>query len=126
MDGRRVAPLMGDYSDANVGVLRLRALPNFWNHSSCDHGVTTRLTPAGLRQTRARVYWLVHEDAREGIDYQLEALKPFWQLTSEQDWELCERVQTGVTSTAYRPGPLSKGREYNLDAFIRWYLRQLV
>jgi Rieske 2Fe-2S family protein len=125
MDGQRVAPLMGDYPDANVGVLRLRALPNFWNHSSCDHGVTTRLTPRGPRQTQARVYWLVHEEAREGIDYQLETLKPFWQLTSEQDWELCERVQIGVTSSAYQPGPLSKGREYNLDAFIRWYLRQL-
>jgi hypothetical protein len=46
MDGQRVAPLMGDYRDASVGVLRLRTLPNFWNHSSCDHAVTTRLLPA--------------------------------------------------------------------------------
>ena len=28
MDGRRVAPLMGEYKSANVGVLRLRTLPN--------------------------------------------------------------------------------------------------
>ncbi|HEY3992801.1 MAG TPA: SRPBCC family protein [Ktedonobacteraceae bacterium] len=48
-----------------------------------------------------------------------------WQLTSEQDWELCERVQRGVSSSAYRPGPLSTLREYNLDAFLRWYLSQL-
>jgi len=51
---------------------------------------------------------------------------PFRQFTSEQDWELCARVQRGVNSTAYRPGPLSQKREYNLDAFLRWYLRQLV
>ncbi len=38
MDGGGVAPLMGDYRDSDVGVLRLRTLPNFWNHSSCDHG----------------------------------------------------------------------------------------
>ena len=125
IDGQRVAPLMGEYKNANVGVLRMRTLPNFWNHSSCDHAVTTRLLPAGLHLTRARVIWLVHEDAQEGTDYQLDKLIPFWQLTSEQDWELCERVQSGINSTAYRPGPLSKIREYNLDAFIRWYLRQL-
>jgi Rieske 2Fe-2S family protein len=67
----------------------------------------------------------VDEDAREGVDYELEKMLPFWQLTSEQDWELCERVQRGVSSRAYQPGPLSKTREYNLDAFIRWYLRQV-
>jgi len=126
IDGRRVAPLMGEYCNANVGVLRMRTLPNFWNHSSCDHAVTTRLIPAGLHLTKARVTWLVHEDAQEGVDYELDKLTPFWQLTSEQDWELCERVQRGINSTAYRPGPLSKTREYNLDAFLRWYLRQLV
>lgn len=125
MDGQRVAPFMGHYTNSNVGVLRLRTLPNFWNHASCDHAVSTRLLPAGLHLTRARVIWLVHEDAHEGRDYQLDKLIPFWQLTSEQDWELCERGQRGIHSTAYRPGPLSKVREYNLDAFIRWYLRQM-
>jgi glycine betaine catabolism A len=125
MDGQRIAPLMGDYRDASVGVLRLRTLPNFWSHSSCDLAVTTRLLPAGLHLTRARVTWLVHEDAREGVDYELDRLMSFWQLTSEQDWELCERVQRGVSSTAYYPGPLSRTREYNLDAFLRWYLHQL-
>lgn len=125
MNGQRVAPLMGEYRDANVGVLRMRTLPNFWNHSSCDHAVTARLLPVGLHLTKARVIWLVQENAQEGVDYELDKLLPFWQLTSEQDWELCERVQHGINSTAYRPGPLSKTREYNLDAFIRWYLRQL-
>ena len=61
----------------------------------------------------------------EGVDYYLDQLMPFWQLTSEQDWQLCERVQQGVTSTKYRPGPLSEYKEYNVDAMIKWYLRQL-
>ena len=126
LDDQRVAPLMGDYRDERVGVLRLRALPNFWSHASCDHAVTTRLLPAGLHRTLVRVTWLVDAQAQEGIDYELERLMPFWQFTSEQDWELCARVQRGVNSTAYRPGPLSQKREYNLDAFLRWYLRQLV
>ncbi len=125
MDGQQVAPLMGDYRDPDVGTLRMRALPNFWNHSSCDHGVSTRLLPAGPQQTAIRVYWLVDEKAVEGRDYQLDKVMPFWQLTSEQDWLICERQQTGVNSTAYRPGPYSTYKEYNVDGFIRWYLKML-
>lgn len=125
MDGSQVAPLMGDYSDADVGTVRMRSLPNFWNHSSCDHGVSTRLLPLGPELTEIRVWWLVDEKAQEGRDYDLAKVMPFWQLTSEQDWEICERQQRGVNSSAYLPGPYSTYKEYNVDAFIRWYLKQI-
>lgn len=126
LDGRRVAPLMGEYRTEEVGVLRMRTLLNFWSHASCDYAMTTRLLPLGIDWTSARVTWLVDAAAVQGVDYQLEELLPFWQLTSEQDWELCARVQRGVNSRAYRPGPLSQTREYNLEAFLRWYVRQLL
>lgn len=125
MDGSQVAPLMGDYKDADVGTVRMRSLPNFWNHSSCDHGVSTRLLPLGPELTAIRVWWLVDQNAVEGRDYDLAKLMPFWQLTSEQDWEICERQQRGVNSSAYVPGPYSTYKEYNVDAFIRWYLHQI-
>ena len=125
MDGRQVAPLMGDYHNADVGTLRMRTMPNFWNHSSCDHAVSTRLLPAGPQRTNIRLIWLVDKDAVEGTDYELEDVMPFWQLTSEQDWELCERAQRGVNSSHYTPGPYSTHKEYNVDGFVRWYLRQL-
>ncbi len=126
MNGQQVAPLMGSYATAEVGTLRMRGLPNFWNHSSCDHAVTTRLLPAGPQKTLARVIWLVHEDAVEGTDYHLETLLPFWQLTSEQDWEIVKNAQRGVNSRAYRPGPYSPAKEYNVEAFVCWYLRQMI
>lgn len=122
MDGRQVAPLMGDYPDADVGTLRMRALPNFWNHSSCDHGVSTRLLPMGPQLTAIRVWWLVAGTAVEGRDYDLEKVMPFWQLTSEQDWLICERQQKGINSSAYRPGPYSSFKEYNVEGFVQWYL----
>jgi Rieske 2Fe-2S family protein len=125
MDGRQVAPLMGDYPDPDVGTARVRMLPNFWNHSSCDHSVSVRLTPAGLYRTQVRMYWLVDENAEEGRDYELDRLLPFWQLTAEQDWEICLNQQRGVNSRAYVPGPLSIYKEYNVDNFLRWYLRRL-
>ena len=125
MDGRQAAPLMGDYRDADVGTLRVRTLPNMWHHASCDHAVTTRLLPAGLQRTAVRVTWLVHQDAVEGRDYRLDDITPFWQLTSEQDWALCEQAQKGVNSSHYLPGPFSTYKEYNVDAFVRWCLHQL-
>ena len=125
MDGRQVAPLMGDYTDSDVGTLRIRTMPNFWNHSSCDHCVSTRLLPGGPQQTRVRLIWLVDENSVEGNDYELHKLMPFWQLTSEQDWKLCERAQRGVNSSRYEPGPYSTFKEYNVDGFVRWYVNQL-
>lgn len=125
MDGARVAPFMGALQSPDAGVLRLRGLPNFWAHASCDHAVFTRLLPAGKGATRARVTWLVDGAAAAHTQYSLERLLPFWKLTSEQDWELCARAARGVVSAAYRPGPLSRDREYNVDAFIRWYLARL-
>lgn len=126
MDGARVVTqLLGDYQDADVGVVRLRTMPNFWGHASCDHAVLTRLLPGGHKKTLARSYWLVHQDAVEGVDYHLDKLLPFWQLTAEQDWELCKRAQDGVDSPAYQPGPLSKDREYNVNALVMWYMLQM-
>lgn len=125
MDGRPVGPLMGDYPTHDVGTLRMRTMPNFWNHSSADHGVSTRLAPMGVDRTRVQVTWLVHQDAVEGKDYTLDTLLPFWQLTSEQDWELCEKNQAGVASSAFTPGPYSSKREYNVIRWSEWYLREV-
>ncbi len=125
MDGRQVAPLMGDYTEADVGTMRCRTMPNMWNHSSCDHVVSTRLLPLAANRTQVRVMWLVHPEAEVGRDYELEKLMPFWQLTSEQDWELCRFAQIGISSSAYNPGPYSTHKEYNVDAFVRWYLEAL-
>jgi glycine betaine catabolism A len=105
--------------------LRLRMLPNFWAHVSVDHAVSTRLSPAGPGVTRAVVTWLVAEGSEEGTDYALAALLPFWQLTSEQDWAICERQQRGVCSSGYAPGPLSKELEYNVVNLHVWLRRRL-
>jgi len=67
----------------------------------------------------------VHKDAVEGRDYRLEKLMPFWQRTSEQDWEICEANQAGILSPRYQPGPYSSVRETNVQHFVDWYLRAL-
>jgi len=125
MDGKQVAPLMGDYTDPEVGTLRVRTMPNFWVHASCDHSVAVRLTPHGLTNTSIRMIWLVDGQAEAGRDYDLEKLLPFWLLTAQQDWAICANQQRGVNSHAYTPGPLSTFKEYNLERFLRWYLQEM-
>jgi Rieske 2Fe-2S family protein len=60
-----------------------------------------------------------------GRDYDLDRLLAFWRITSEQDWDLCERNHAGVRSPAYTPGPYSPAREYNVAAFDDWYLERM-
>ncbi len=125
LDGRQVAPLMGSFRSAEVGTCRVTTWPNFWLHASCDHAVSTRLLPAGPQETHIQVSWLVDADAVEGRDYQLDRLLPFWQRTSEQDWEICRWQQSGIRSRRYRPGPYSQQHEANVEVFLHWYLQQL-
>ena len=91
MDGKQVAPLMGDYTDNTVGTLRLRTVPNMWCHASCDHAVSTRLLPIDKTTTEVRVIWLVDSDpvlgagikgysAREDI---CSGIAAFWEIMRE-------------------------------------------
>ncbi|WP_159587765.1 hypothetical protein [Chelativorans xinjiangense] len=47
---------------------------NSWKHFRGDHAVTTFILPLAPRQTLVRTRWLVHKDAMEGIDYDLDRL----------------------------------------------------
>ncbi len=85
-------------------------------------------TPRGLgcaNSHRDGGYWRAPTDAVEGEDYSLERLLPFWQLTSEQDWDLCEKNQAGVRSSAFTPGPYSTKLEYNVIRYVDWYLSRI-
>ena len=125
LDGAPIAPPMGQYPTHDVGTLRATIFPNFWMHGSGDHAVTTRLLPDGAGATRVRVVWLVDANAEEGRDYALDRLMPFWQRTSEQDWEICENVQRGLGSAHYRPGPFETVKERNVAQFVAWYLDEM-
>ena len=124
LDGKPVAPLMGDFKERDAGTLRITIFPNFWQHANDDHAVATRITPIGPAMCHIRVMWFVHKDAVEGKDYTLDRLLPVWRLTSEQDWEICKNQQAGVSSQHFRPGPYSLTKERNVAHFVEWYLHE--
>jgi len=124
LDGKPVAPLMGDLTDRDAGVFAIVQYPNFWLEASSDYCWTMRTTPLAPTRTLVDLAWLVREDAVEGVDYEVERVIAFWKATGEQDWKLCEDNQAGVHSSRYRPGPYAPC-ESGVETFIQWYLKQM-
>ncbi len=126
MDGKPVSSLMGDLKERDAGTLRMTIFPNFWQHANDDYACASRLTAISPTETHVRVLWFVDREAVEGKDYTLDRLLPIWQLTSEQDWDICQWNQQGVSSSRYVPGRYSMTKEQNVAHFVDWYLREVV
>ncbi|SCW78801.1 Rieske 2Fe-2S family protein [Rhizobium mongolense subsp. loessense] len=98
---------------------------NSWNHFMGDHAVVAIVIPLSAGKTLVRTKWLVHKDAVEGVDYDLEKLTNVWVATTDQDAELVARSHAGVLDPAYVPGPYSRFSETNLDKFATWYIDRM-
>ncbi|WP_108662791.1 aromatic ring-hydroxylating oxygenase subunit alpha [Acuticoccus kandeliae] len=98
---------------------------NSWNHMMGDHAVVITMFPLGPDKTLVRTKWLVHKDAVEGVDYDLETLTSVWLATNQQDADLVALAQQGVQSAGFRPGPYSRFTEKQLDDFITWYVERM-
>jgi Rieske 2Fe-2S family protein len=124
LDGAAVAPLMGTLPERDAGALAVVIYPTFWFEASSDYAMIQRFLPAGPELTRVEMNWLVREDAREGVDYDVERVAAFWKATAEQDRVICELNQAGVSSRRYRPGRYSLV-EIEVEKFVQWYLGRL-
>ena len=89
-----------------------------------DHATTFRFTPLTPTFTEVVVAWLVHEDAVEGEDYDVDHLKWMWDVTTIQDTRIINDNQKGVNSKRYTPGRYSL-RESGPSFFGAWYLSRL-
>jgi Rieske 2Fe-2S family protein len=98
---------------------------NSWKHFMGDHAVVSIVIPLCAGKTLVRTKWLVHKDAVEGVDYDLEKLTNVWVATTDQDGELVARSYAGVLDPAYVPGPYSRFSEGNLDKFATWYIDRM-
>jgi Rieske 2Fe-2S family protein len=113
--------LLGELSNAKLGGLSFWTQPNSWHHFMGDHIVTFSVLPIDAEHTRLRTKWLVHKDAVEGVDYELEKLTEVWLATNAQDSELVSFCQQGARSPAYEPGPYSPHTEMLVEKFCNWY-----
>ena len=117
--------LLGQINDPAMGGLSVWTQPNSWHHFMSDHIVTFSVIPVSPTETLLRTRWLVHKDAVEGVDYDLDNVTGVWLATNKQDAELVEITQAGVESPAYEPGPYSVYTEGLVEKFCDWYLGRL-
>ncbi|MFL7009256.1 aromatic ring-hydroxylating oxygenase subunit alpha [Enterovibrio norvegicus] len=126
MDGKAASKkLMGRIDTPDLGVLRILHLPNSWNHGGGDNLIAFQILPVSPQETKVITRWIVHKDAVEGVDYDVENLIHVWMATNAQDRTLAETNQLGVNSKAYQPGPYSKTYEFGVINFVNWYCEQL-
>lgn len=117
--------LLGDFTNAKLGGLSFWTQPNSWHHFMGDHIVTFTAIPIDAEQTLVRTKWLVHKDAVEGVDYEVERLIEVWQATNLQDSQLVGYCQAGARSPAYQPGPYSPHTEMLVEKFCNWYVGRM-
>jgi Rieske 2Fe-2S family protein len=98
-------------------------LPNLLLSLHPDYVMTHALWPRGVGRTEIVCEWLFHPDAMAAPDFDPEDAVAFWDMTNRQDWHVCEQMQLGLGSRAYRPGPYSH-REDLLPAFDRLILER--
>ena len=115
---------LGAIDDDRFGDLHLHLQPNSWFHFLSDHAVVFSVLPIDATHSRLRTTWLVHEDAVEGVDYDLPSLTHVWNATNSQDSVFVARTQRGVMDPAYVPGPYSEV-EGDVEAFVGWYVKRL-
>lgn len=116
--------LLTDLPPTRLGRLSMHMQPNMWMHVTSDHAVLFSVIPVAADRTLVRTTWLVHPDAVEGVDYDLDRLTGVWEITNQQDADLVELAQQGISSPAYLPGPYGPS-EFQVEAFVNWYITAL-
>jgi phenylpropionate dioxygenase-like ring-hydroxylating dioxygenase large terminal subunit len=124
VDGKKVSIPMGKHINHDAGVVGLVNYPNFWMDAVSDYIWTMRVTGANPSATDVEFCWLVDKNAVEGKDYDLKRLTEFWEITGEQDGQLCENNFRGIETTGYRPGPYAPVEDQVIN-FVEWCVGEM-
>ncbi|QCI11967.1 aromatic ring-hydroxylating dioxygenase subunit alpha [Pseudomonas putida] len=116
--------LLGNLTRRDLGDTHLWG-NNAWTHVMSDHAMISWILPLSPDRTLVRTKWLVHKDAVEGVDYDLQRLTEVWVATTQQDANLVAITHSGTQDPGFEPGPYSQFTEPYVDQFARWYSTRL-
>ncbi|OLL31271.1 (Fe-S)-binding protein [Burkholderia sp. SRS-W-2-2016] len=116
--------LLGNLSRRDLGDTHMWT-HNSWTHVMSDHAIITYIVPLTPDKTLVRSKWLVHADAVEGVDYDVQKLTEVWVATNAQDASLVAINHRGAQDPGYIPGPYSPTTETYVDQFVGWYAGRL-
>lgn len=98
--------------------------PNLMLNLHPDAGMAYTALPRGPAHTTVVSEYLFRPETIAAADFAPEPVVELWDLISKQDWAVCERAQTGVSSRAYRSGVYPRQDRF-LFAFNEQYRRAM-
>jgi Rieske 2Fe-2S family protein len=94
--------------------------PNLLLNLHPDAAMYYMLFPSGPAHTTVVSEYLFRPETIASPDFAPQPVVELWDLISRQDWEVCERAQTGVSSRAYRAGVYPRKDRFLFDFNERW------
>jgi glycine betaine catabolism A len=98
--------------------------PNLLLSASADHVAAFQLLPTAVDTTTVVCSLLFAADERDDPGFDPSDAAELWDLVNRQDWAICESVQRGMSSRAYRQGWFAPMEDDSLD-IRRWLLPRL-
>jgi Rieske 2Fe-2S family protein len=98
--------------------------PNVMLNLHPDAAMVYYALPTGPAHTTVVSEYLFRPETIASPDFAPEPVVELWDLISKQDWEVCERAQTGVSSRAYRSGVYPRKDRFLFD-FNEHYRREM-
>jgi glycine betaine catabolism A len=98
--------------------------PNLWLSCSADHVAAFVCWPLAADRTRVECDLLFAPDEIASPSFDPDDAGDLWDLVNRQDWSICESVQRGMSSRAYRQGWFAPMEDASAD-IRRWLLPRL-
>jgi Rieske 2Fe-2S family protein len=101
-------PLPGLDASQRRLVYYVGVFPNLYISAHPDYVLTHRVEPLAPDRSRVICEWLFPPEVLQRPGFDPSYATDFWDVTNKQDWHAIESVQRGVSSRAFRPGPISR------------------
>lgn len=98
--------------------------PNLMVSASADHVAAFQLQPTAVDRTMVECWLLFAREERDAAGFDASDAAELWDLVNRQDWAVCESVQRGMSSRAYRQGWFAPMEDESLD-IRRWLVPRL-
>jgi len=92
--------------------------------ASADHVAAFVLAPRGVDRTDVTCLLLFDAAEAGRSSFDASDARDLWDLVNRQDWAICESVQRGMSSRAFRQGWYAPMESDSLD-IRRWLLPRL-
>ncbi len=94
--------------------------PNMFLSFAKDHVAVFIFTPLSAGKTNLDCHFLFEPYEMDKPEFDGSDAIDFWHLVNRQDWNICERVQQGMSARVHKRGMFSPMEDWNLD--IRKYV----